>query len=290
MPEGDTLFRTARTLQRGLAGRHLTRFDSAYPKLNRVNDDSPLIGRTIEKVESKGKWLLIYFSGDLILLTHMRMSGSWHIYRPLEKWQRPAAQMRIVIETEKLHAVGFLVPVAEFHTTKSLERRDGFRMLGPRLLDSDLDELDAVGRLLSRPDLEVGVALMTQSLLSGIGNVYKSEVCFACRVNPFRLVASLAESEAASLVATARRFMRANVSDTSGDQIITYTGMRRTTGRSDPAERLWVYRRRLEPCRKCGAPIESRKQGADARTSFWCPQCQPMMGVKNPACESRPTI
>ena len=290
MPEGDTLFRTARTLERGLAGQQVTRFDSAYPKLNRVHDDSPLTGRTIEKVESKGKWLLIYFSGDLILLTHMLMGGSWHIYRPGEKWQRRAGEMRIVIETEKLHAVGFLVPVAEFHTTEGLARRDGFRTLGPRLLDRDLDELEAVRRLRSRPDLEVGVALMTQSLLSGIGNVYKSEVCFACRVNPFRLVASLTEPEAAALVAKARRFMRANVSDTSGDQIITYTGLRRTTGRSDPAERLWVYRRRFEPCRKCGTAIESHKQGVDARTSFWCPQCQPMIGVKNRVCESRPTI
>ncbi len=290
MPEGDTLFRTARTLQRGLAGRQVTRFDSAYPRLNRVNDDSLLAGRTIEKVESKGKWLLIYFSGDLILLTHMLMSGSWHIYRPGEKWQRPAGQMRIVIETEKLHAVGFLVPLAEFHTSDSIRRRDGFRTLGPQLLDAELDEPEAVRTLLSRPDLEVGVALMTQSLLSGIGNVYKSEVCFACGVNPFRLVASLTVSDAQCLISTARRFMRANVSDTSGDQIVTYTGMRRTTGRSDPSARLWVYRRRSEPCRKCGTPIESRKQGTDARTSFWCPQCQPMIGVSTSVPESRQTV
>ena len=290
MPEGDTLYRTARTLQLGLAGQQVTRFDSAYPKLNRVNDDSPLTGRTIEKVESKGKWLLIYFCGDLILLTHMLMSGSWHIYRPGEKWQRPTGQMRIAIETAKLHAVGFLVPVAEFHTGESLQRRDGFRTLGPRLLDAEVDEPDVARRLLARPDLEVGVALMTQSLLSGIGNVYKSEVCFACGVNPFRWVASLTESEAASLVATARRFMRANVSETSGDQIITYTGMRRTTGRSDPAARLWVYHRRSEPCRKCRTPIESRKQGPDARTSFWCPQCQPMIGALIPVRESRAAI
>jgi endonuclease-8 len=285
MPEGDTLYRTARTLQLGLAGQRVTRFRSAYPRLNRVNEDSPLAGRTIERVESKGKWLLIHFSGDLILLTHMLMSGSWHIYRPSEKWQRPTGQMRIAIETEKLHAVGFLVPVAEFHSSGSLLRRDGFRTLGPRLLDVDLDEPEAARRLLSGPDLEVGVALMTQSLLSGIGNAYKSEVCFACKVNPFRLVASLTESEAACLISTARRFMRANVSETSGDRIITYSGMRRTTGRSDPAARLWVYRRRLEPCRKCETPIESRKQGTDARTSFWCPQCQPMIGVRTSARE-----
>ncbi len=283
MPEGDTLFRTARTLQLGFAGKQITRFDSAYPKLNRINEDSPLAGRTIEKVESKGKWLLIYFSGDLILLTHMLMSGSWHIYRPGEPWQRHAGQMRIVMETAGLIAVAFLVPVAEFHSSESLKRRDGFRTLGPPVLDPIADEAEMVRRLLSRADLEIGVALMTQSLLAGIGNVYKSEVCFACGVNPFRLVSSLTESDAASLVATARRFMRANISHTSSDQIVTYTGMRRTTGRSDPAARLWVYRRRSEPCRKCATPVESRKQGIDARTSFWCPQCQPMTGAATSA-------
>jgi endonuclease VIII len=131
--------------------------------------------------------------------------------------------------------------------------------------------------------MEIGVALLTQSLLAGIGNVYKSEVCFACGVNPFRLAASLGESEIASLVSTARKFLQANVLESSGDQIVTYHGMRRTTGRSDPSERLWVYRRRGEPCRACGTAIESRKQGIEARTTFWCPACQPMQAASKRA-------
>jgi endonuclease VIII len=279
VPEGDTIYRTARTLQLGVGGQVVTRFESVLPKLSRIDEDAPLAGRTVEKVESRGKWLLIYFSGDLILLTHMLMSGSWHIYRPGEEWKRPKGQMRILIATEKLLAVGFMVPVAEFHTAESLARREGFKDLGPRLLDTEVDEAEIARRLRSRPDLHVGVALMTQSLISGIGNVYKSETCFACRVNPFRLVQSLSDAELANLISTSRKFLRANVSDSSGDEIITYTGMRRTTGRANPSERLWVYRRTGEPCRKCGTRIESRKQGLDARSTFWCPACQPLVAV-----------
>src|ERR1700679_1330762 len=101
MPEGDTIFRAARTLHRALAGQVVTRFESALPRLERVEVDSGVTGRTVEKDEARGRWLLIYFTGDLILLTHMLMSGDWHIYRPGEKWKRRAADMRIVIRTEK---------------------------------------------------------------------------------------------------------------------------------------------------------------------------------------------
>jgi endonuclease VIII len=276
VPEGDTIYRAARTLHRAFAGQSVTKFESVLPKLTRVDVDSGIVGRTIEKVEADGKWMLMHFSGDLILLSHMLMSGSWHIYRPGEAWKRRAIDMRILIESAAFVAVGFNVPVAEFHTAAGLARRPGFNKLGPSLLAEEFDEPAVVARLRSRPETETGVALLTQSLLAGIGNVYKSEVCFACGVNPFRQVATLSESEVTRLVSTARKFLQANVTESSGDQIVTYDGMRRTTGRSDPNERLWVYHRRGEPCRRCGIAIESRKQGIDARTTFWCPACQPM--------------
>jgi endonuclease VIII len=276
MPEGDTIYRAARTLHRALAGNAVTKFDSVLPKLTRVDVDSGVVGRKIEKVEADGKWMLMHFSGDLILLSHMLMSGSWHIYRPGETWQRRPIDMRILVETATFVAVGFNVPVAEFHTAESLARRAGFNKLGPSLLAEGFDEATAAARLLSRPEEETGVALLTQSLMAGIGNVYKSEVCFACKVNPFRRISTLTKEELACLVSTARKYLLANVTESSGDRIVTYLGMRRTTGRSDPSERLWVYHRRGEPCRKCGAAIESKKQGMDARTSFWCPGCQPM--------------
>jgi endonuclease VIII len=279
VPEGDTIYRAARTLHRAFEGQVVTKFESVLPRLSRVDVDSGVVGRTIEKVEADGKWMLMHFSGDLILLSHMLMSGSWHIYRPGEAWQRRPIDMRVLIESATFVAVGFNVPVAEFHTARSLARRSGFNRLGPSLLADEFDEATATQRLQSRPETETGVALLTQSLLAGIGNVYKSEVCFACGVNPFRQVATLTKDEIACLVSTARKFLLANVTENSGDGIVTYSGMRRTTGRSDPSERLWVYHRRGEPCRRCGMVIESRKQGIDARTTFWCPGCQPMEAV-----------
>ena len=276
MPEGDTIFRAARTLHRAMARQVVTRFESVLPQLERVDDDSPIRGRTVESVEASGKWLLMRFSGDLILLSHMLMSGSWHIYRPGEHWRRSRHDMRVVIETDNILAVGFKIPIAEFHTEQSLLRREGFSRLGPSVLAGAFDDQQAADRLRSRPERELGVALLTQSILAGLGNVFKSEVCFVCGINPFRLVSTLSDADIRTLLSTSRKLMLANVTSTSGDQIVTYTGFRRTTGRSDESARLWVYRRRGEPCRKCGAAIEARKQGIDARTTFWCPRCQPL--------------
>jgi endonuclease-8 len=208
-------------------------------------------------------------------LTHMLMSGSWHIYRPGERWKRSRYDMRVVIGTEKILAVAFNVPIAEFHTAETLERRPGYKAVGPSTLAPNFDEGEVVARLRSRPELEIAVSLLTQSLLSGIGNVFKSEVCFACGIHPFRTVGSLTDEQLRCLVTQARKFMLANVADASGDRIVTYVPLRRTTGRANPTERLWVYRRTGEACRKCGATIVARKQGVEARTSFWCPQCQP---------------
>jgi endonuclease-8 len=274
MPEGDTIFRAARTLNRALAGQVVTKFETQLPQLSRVDEDAPIAGRTVESVDASGKWIHMKFSGDLTLLTHMLMSGSWHIYRPGEAWQRGRQQMRVAVYTANFVAVAFQVPIAEFHTAATLRRHRSVVRLGPDVLGVEFDTEAAAARIASRPELEVGVALLTQSIVAGLGNVFKSEVCFASGVNPFRLVGSLTADELSALMTNARRFMLANVSDGSGDQIVTYTGFRRTTGRSDPSERLWVYGRRGDPCRRCGSAIESRKQGLDARVTFWCPQCQ----------------
>jgi len=279
MPEGDTIYRAARTLNLALGGQTVTSFESALPHLSRVEVDQGVVGRTVEKVEARGKWLLMYFSGDLILLSHMLMSGSWHIYRPGETWKRRRYDMRVVIGTPKMLAVAFNVPIAEFHTADSLTRREGFKSVGPSTLAENFNESEVMARLRARPDLDIGVSLLTQSLLSGIGNVFKSEICFACGINPFRPVSDLTDDDLKCLVSKARKFMLANVTETSGDKITTYVPMRRTAGRANSSERLWVYKRTGEPCRHCGSAIVSRKQGLDARTSFWCPRCQPM-GMK----------
>ena len=275
MPEGDTIFRAARTLQRALAGRTVTRFESVLPALSRVDEDAPIAGRLVERVWAHGKHLLMAFSGDLVLRTHMRMNGSWHIYRIGEAWRRPRRDMRAAIHTDPFVAVAFNVPVAELVRGSSLDRHEPLARLGPDVLGDDFSEPDARARLRSRGAAGIGDALLDQSALAGIGNVYKSEICFLCGVHPFTPVASLSDDRLDALVTTARRLMQANVTDASGGGIVTYTGFRRTTGRSDPGARLWVYGRRGRPCRRCGTAIESRKQGLDARTTYWCPRCQP---------------
>lgn len=280
MPEGDTIFRSARALHRALAGKQVVAFESAYAPLARVHDDTPLTGRTIDKVEARGKWLLIYFSGDLILLTHMLMNGSWHIYRRGERWQRPRRQMRIVLATEDYEAVAFNVPVAQFHTARTLERHTSLPMLGPDLLKPAFAEDEAAARLRSRANEEVANAIANQQVMAGVGNAFKSEICFACGVNPFRLVSTLHEEEIRCLVDTARKQLAMNVLESSTDGPVTYTGLRRTLRTSDEGARLWVYRRNGKPCRRCGAIILMRKQGTGARSTYWCPECQPMLAAQ----------
>jgi endonuclease-8 len=273
MPEGDTIYRAAQTLHRALSGHVVVRFESVFPALMRVQEDSPLTGRTIEQVASAGKHLLMRFSGGHTLRTHMRMNGSWHIYRPGERWKRPRRDMRVIVATSAYEAVGFNIPVAEFVTDRSRRRHRELSRLGPDLLDDDFDRAAAVGRLRTLADTGIADALLNQRALAGIGNVYKCEVLFACGVNPFVRVRDLDDRQIASLVDTARKFLQANVS-TGLAPMTSYTGFRRTTGRDDPRQRLWVYGRARLPCRKCGTPIEVRKEGPDARLTYWCPRCQ----------------
>ncbi len=276
MPEGDTIFRSAQALNRALAEKVVTRFETAYAHLASVDDDKKIAGRTIERVESRGKWLLMYLSGDLILVTHMRMNGSWHIYRRGERWRRPRRDMRIVIETADWSAVGFAVPVAEFHSTASLLRKTMIPALGPDLLKQDFDFAGVVAAMQKHADEQIADVLLNQRVMAGIGNIYKSETCFICGVNPFRPVRTLVLSQLEPLVFTARKFLALNVAEDADVEISTYAGLRRTIHTSDPSARLWVYGRRGEPCRRCGTPIEMRKQGAGARSTFWCPVCQPI--------------
>jgi endonuclease-8 len=277
MPEGDTIFRTARTLGRALGGKPITGFRSTYPLLTRFDDDTPLTGQLVDSVESRGKWLLIHFSGGGTLATHMLMSGSWHIYRPGERWQKPRTDMRIVIENSEYHAIGFKVPVAEMHTPQSLARDRRIPGAGTDVLSPEFDADAAVGRLLAHADEEVGDVLLHQKVLAGVGNVFKSEVCFVTGLNPFRTVATLTHEQAVEAITVARRQLKANVMEDSGDTLVTYRGRgRRTTNESNPTASHWVYGRKGEPCRSCGEPIRKRIQGPDARVTFWCPRCQPM--------------
>lgn len=277
MPEGDTLFRSARSLHRALAGKPVTAFRSSYPLLTRFHDDTPLTGQTVESVESRGKWLLIHFSGGGTMATHMLMSGAWHIYKPGERWQKPSSAARIVLENREYHAIGFNVPVAEMHTPQSLVRDRRIPALASDLLRQDFDAEAAVQRIVSQANEAIADVLLDQKILAGVGNVFKSEVCFVAGLNPFRRVSTMTQDQVTEAVTVARRQLGSNVMEDSPDTIVTWRGTgRRTTNHSDPSESLWVYGRKGQPCRKCGERISSRLQGPDVRITFWCPRCQPM--------------
>jgi endonuclease-8 len=215
--------------------------------------------------------VLMRFSGDLVLRTHMRMNGSWHIYRPGETWQRPRRDMRVVVATKEFEAVGFNVPVAEFLRTAEMARHLDLRAMGPDLLGERFDADEAVRRFRERNTLEIADALLNQRIAAGAGNIYKSEVLFLCGVDPFAPVHRVSDETLRGILATARKHLKANVADPQGG-ITTYRGYRRGAGPA--SERRYVYGRARKPCRKCGTPIEVRAQGPNARLTYWCPKCQ----------------
>lgn len=284
MPEGDTIFRAARTLNLALAGKPVTRFTSVYPALTRIDQDAPIAGRIITSVEARGKHLLMHFGpstplrarepSGVALRTHMRMHGSWHIYRPGETWQRPRGEARIVIETADFVAVGFNIPVAEFLDASQALRQEDLRRIGPDLLGDPFDEDEALRRLQARGAQGIAEALLNQRVVAGIGNVYKSETLFLEGVHPETPASRVDAEKLRAILRTARKLLKANVADATSE-IVTYRGLRRTTGRTDPAERLWVYGRGGKPCRKCGTAVSYKKTGLDARGTYWCARCQP---------------
>jgi endonuclease-8 len=257
VPEGDSIFRAARALHLALAGRTVTRFESVFPRLTIPLEDAPLTGARIDRVEARGKHLLMWFSGGRVLHTHMRMHGSWHIYRAGERWQRPRHEMRVLIEAGDILAVAFMVPVAEWATAETAADIDAVRELGPDPLRDDFDAAAAVSRLRARGDMAIADALLDQRAIAGIGNIWKSETLFATRTNPFQRIDSLSPEQLATIVATARKLLRASVSETWG----------RVPKR--------VYQRGGRPCPRCGTAIERSVQGDHARSTYWCPRCQP---------------
>lgn len=314
MPEGDTIFRAARTLQRALGGHRVTRFETQYAQLARVHDDAAITGRVVAKVEARGKHLLMFFSAvegqesgggnpeagsrdgesrrpsgrrswtdAIVLRTHMLMSGSWHIYRSGERWQRSPANARVVVGTDAFVAVGFAVPIAEFVLASELEAEGPIGKLGPDVLARDFDAAEAQRRLATSVRPTVAEALLEQRSVAGIGNVYKSELLFLAQVWPFLPPAAITEAQWQRLLRDAQVLLRANVVDPGEAGVLTYRGMRRTTGRTNPEQRLYVYGRQGQPCRRCGTAIQLRHHGEHNRSTYWCPRCQPAPGPSTDA-------
>jgi endonuclease-8 len=263
MPEGDTIHRAARTLHAALAGRVITRFETVFPHLERVE----MTGRTIESVDAAGKNLLMHFSGDVHMRTHMRMNGSWHLYRPGERWRKRFHEMRITMETDAWVAVAFNVPVAEMHDSRSLERQDDLLNIGPDFLGETFDWDEAKHRIRERPDEEIANVLLNQRVVAGIGNEYKSELLFMTGISPFAKVLDLTDEQLDRILKTSRKIMQANIAKRSPARITTFS--------LDPSAKQYVYSRGGKPCRKCGTPISYAKQGKDARGTYWCSRCQP---------------
>jgi endonuclease-8 len=204
----------------------------------------------------------------------MRMNGSWHLYRHGDRWRRPRSHMRARIVTDAWEAVGFGLPIAEFHDACSLARSARLQALGPDPLSSDFDPSDAVARLRAAGDTPIEEALIDQRRIAGVGNVLKSEALFVAGVHPYAHAGDLADAALLKLVETSRRLLRDNVVGVERPAIARRPASRVTTRSADPASKLYVYGRGGKPCRRCGTSIEYRRAGRNARSTYWCPRCQ----------------
>ena len=264
MPEGDTIHRTAQALDAALAGRTVTGFESTLDSVAQRAESESVVGQRIASVEARGKHLLLRFAGGATLHTHLGMRGSWHLYRTSSRWRKPRTRARIVITADGVVAVCFAPMLAALLTPAELRRNLRLTRLGPDALGDGFDPAEAVTRLRARDDLEIGVAIVDQKALAGVGNVFKSEVLFLCGVNPFARVESLADAILLRVVDTAAAQLKRNVARSE----------RRTTSELAPGT-LFVYARGGEPCRRCGETVRRAYQGLMRRSTYWCPRCQP---------------
>lgn len=260
MPEGDTLHRTAHTLRRVLGGQRLVRVRSSVPAIAHAE----LAGHVVETVTAQGKNLLVRFDDGRVLHTHLKMRGSWHVYRPGERFQRPEHQARVVLEVSDALAVCFAAPTVRLLAAHAAENDPYLNGLGPDLIPDQFDLEQAIAGLQALGELSLGEAVMTQTALSGIGNIYKSETLFICRLNPFRHVSDFDRATLSRVVGTARELLRKNAQPGAPQ--------RTTTGST--SGQYWVYRRSGQACRVCGSVIRMQRQGALHRSTYYCPSCQ----------------
>jgi endonuclease VIII len=264
LPEGDTVHKWARRLDAALTGHTITRFQlRRSPRGLRP----PAAGTTVTAVEARGKHLLVHFDDGATLHTHMELLGRWDVYAPRQRWRRPGHTARAIIEVDDgTSAVCFAAPITELRregrASAPTRAARSLAALGPDLCDDDPD-LDEVLRRAANAhaDAAVGDVLLDQRVSAGIGNVYKSEVCWAERVHPFTPFTAIDDEQRRALFGTAHAQLRANL-DTP--RRVTYRGG------------LAVYGKASRPCPRCRTKIEQAYGGqTDERTTFWCPRCQP---------------
>lgn len=262
MPEGDTIHRSAATLRRALAGRTLTRLEA--PRLARP---MPPPGTTVDEVQARGKHLLVAFDDGHVLHTHMRMTGSWHVYRARARWQRGRSRMRVLLADDDVQAVCFDAPVVELLDRAALDRHPTLSRLGPDLCRSDVDLAAALARMgrIPEPDRALVEVLLDQRVAAGVGNVFASEVAFLAGRHPLTPLTAIDVDTREQLLADAARLLQANLARS-----------RRTTVPDAPDGSLWVYGRDGRPCRRCGTTVRVAAVGEGARPTYWCPRCQTM--------------
>ena len=260
MPEGDTVFRAARSMNKALAGRVLTSTDFRVPR----HATADLSGQTVTEVVPRGKHLLTRTDGGVTVHTHFKMEGTWHLYRPGSRWRGgPAHEIRAILKNAEWVAVGYRLGIVELIPTAREHLAVGH--LGPDILGPDWDLELALRNLLAKPDRAIGDALLDQTNLAGIGNIYKNETLFLKGLHPWTPVSQV--GDLASVVTLAQKLMQVNAEHWS----------QTTTGNTAPGQRQWVFSRGGQPCRRCGTPIRTGMQGDPAveRFTYWCPGCQP---------------
>jgi endonuclease VIII len=275
MPEGDTLARTADGLRPHLVGRTVI-----AARARAGAQVARLVGARVETVEALGKNLLMRFSNGLELRTHLRMHGTWHRYRPGERWRRPAGRAVLVVEVEGAVAVCFDAPVVELFEARAEGIHPALARLGPDLLAAEFDAPEAIGRFRDpqRAVVTIGEALLDQRIVAGIGNIYRSEVLFLERVDPFLPTAMVDDATLERIVMTARQLLRASAGRERGP---ASGGPARVGGRA--SARAWVYGRAGRPCRRCGTLVRSSRLGRELpRPVYWCPACQPAAPAERP--------
>jgi endonuclease-8 len=264
VPEGDTLWRVANRLSPALAGRRVIALRLATPALASEARRHRVEGSTVIAVEARGKHLLVRFSTGVALHTHLGMTGSWHLYRSGSRWRQPAHLARVVLEADGVIAVCFVPRIVELVAETDERAHPALLALGPDVVSEGFDAAAAVARLQERGGAEIGAALLDQTALSGIGNIYKSEVLFLRGVDPFTPVAALDAGRLRRIVETAHKLMRRSV----------VAPIRQTAG-GGASGHYWVYGRARRPCRHCATLIRVARQGSPSRTTYWCPRCQP---------------
>ena len=257
MPEGDTIHSAARRVGAALVDREILAIEAPQPRHRLDRWPERLAGRSVRAVDAHGKHLFVRFEGDLTLHSHLRMGGSWRVHGRGERWRRSARRAWLIIRTPEHEVVQFDGPVLELMTDSRTRFDRRLAELGPDVLAPELDEQLFLRRLREDdPTRGFGDALLDQRTIAGIGNIWKAESCFHAGVSPWRRTADVSDHEALAVVREARTRMTASVEG---------PGHLRK-----PA----VYDRTGLPCPRCGTLVNSRGQGDDNRTTYWCPGCQ----------------